>query len=267
MIKDILTSVLQYLRTNIFCPVRNIVQINVVNCSSKVSDTEGMLMCRAIEEQVNKHVVPAWGISDVKVNYLKSDSGLSGGYIVYIVDEDGDGGSLGYHYENSNTFYGIITTGIIFNMGGAVLKNGGGLTVSNVLSHEILEMLLDSSANYWAEGPRVVLTNQDEVSVDADLYALEICDPVQEDSYDIVVNSVSVSVSNFVYPSWFNMLDQGEDAASKKYDYLGRLTAPYTMSVGGYMIMRSGFDYYSVYAKTRSGETPKVNAFHRRKKS
>ena len=55
MIKDILISVLQYLRTNIFCPARNVVQVNVVNSSSKVSDTEGMLMCRAIEEQVNKH--------------------------------------------------------------------------------------------------------------------------------------------------------------------------------------------------------------------
>ena len=62
MIKDILISVLQYLRTNIFCPARNVVQVNVVNSSSKVSDTEGMLMCRAIEEQVNKHVVPA-GVS------------------------------------------------------------------------------------------------------------------------------------------------------------------------------------------------------------
>lgn len=267
-----LTKIINLILSNLFSEKKkNLIQINVINKSSNVSDTDGRLMCSAIENQVNNHVVPAWGISEVKINYYRSSAPNNTRYVVEIVNKDSDdSGSLGYHYEYQDVFQGIITTDIIFNMGGTSLKNGdGGLTVSNVLSHEILEMLLDPIANYWAEGNKLKLTDENNNQVSCDLYALEICDPVQESCYDIIVNSVKVSVSNFVYPDWFNMIDAGEDPtkiSKKKYDHMALLWRPFTLGIGGYMIVKSAESYYSVYGRTKNGNTPKVNAFHRRKK-
>jgi hypothetical protein len=63
------------------------------------------------------------------------------------------------------------------------------------------------------------------------------CDPVESDSYIVNVGSTPVSVSNFVYPSFFNPQAQACDAP---FDYLKKLTAPFTMTKGGYMIYRTG---------------------------
>ena len=63
------------------------------------------------------------------------------------------------------------------------------------------------------------------------LYAIEICDPVEADSYTIY----GQEVSNFVTPWWFgNPLPAGA-----KYDFLGKLLAPFSMTAGGYFSSRS----------------------------
>lgn len=61
------------------------------------------------------------------------------------------------------------------------------------------------------------------------------CDPVEGDSYQITVpysGTPKISVSNFVFPSWFDR----ENPKKTKFDYLGKLTKPFTMTAGGYVI-------------------------------
>jgi hypothetical protein len=58
--------------------------------------------------------------------------------------------------------------------------------------------------------------------------AFEIADPVQSDCYNVQ----GVTVSSFVLPSWFDP----DAAAGERFDFLGRLSAPFTLSKGGYWV-------------------------------
>ena len=92
---------------------------------------------------------------------------------------------------------------------------------SVVLSHEILETFYNPYVNLWAN-------RGDETFV-----ALEVCDPVENDSYEIDVDGVKVSVSNFVLPAWFDK----EMTKAGSYDYMSKLTSPLTLSKGGYNVI------------------------------
>lgn len=76
------------------------------------------------------------------------------------------------------------------------------------------------------------------------------CDPVESDSYPIQVRLGQevrvVRVSNFVTPRWFGLPDTGG------FDFMGRLTAPFTMTAGGYyrIVDIDGSDSYIYADKT-----------------
>jgi hypothetical protein len=86
--------------------------------------------------------------------------------------------------------------------------------VSAVLSHEVLEWWYDPACNDWSDRGRSSV-------------AKELCDPVEQDWYLID----GVAVSNYILPAWFNPLDK-----VGPFDYLGKLTKPFSMTKGGYWI-------------------------------
>src|SRR5205823_5958794 len=88
----------------------------------------------------------------------------------------------------------------------------------SVASHELLEMLADPLVNLAAEGVR------DGAPA---LYAVEVCDPVGGDSYDVA----GVPVANFVLPTWFLAAPLPDNTL---VDFLGRLADPFTLSPAGY---------------------------------
>ncbi len=84
-------------------------------------------------------------------------------------------------------------------------------------------MFGDPTVNKWAIGP------------DGFLYAWELSDPVESDSYAVTIKGNRVMVSNFVYPDWFDDTPK----ARAVFDYMHRVSAPFSMSYGGYMIIAS----------------------------
>jgi hypothetical protein len=94
------------------------------------------------------------------------------------------------------------------------------------ISHECLEAEADPNCNEWADMP----DGEREVAV-------EPADPVEGDSYDIPVDGGDpIAVSNFVTEQWFD----ADAPSGTKFDYMGKLTAPFTMSPGGYWDVRTG---------------------------
>ena len=99
----------------------------------------------------------------------------------------------------------------------------GPLSVSAVLSHEVIEAYCDPDVNLWADRG------------DGFLIAYEACDPVENDVYDVETkDGTKVSVSNFVLPAWFDSLTP----EGSKLDFMAKLSKPFTMSEGGYLVMR-----------------------------
>jgi len=91
--------------------------------------------------------------------------------------------------------------------------------VSVTASHELFEMVIDPIANLWAEAE------------DGTEYAYEMCDPVEEDVFKVD----GIEMSNFVHPAWFEPF---KHPPGTKFDHLGLLKKPFSMTKDGYVIVK-----------------------------
>jgi len=186
--------------------------IAILNQSNgAVADADVATMTAAITTQI-QDVATAWNRAPATVTFYNSASAVpAGAYGVAIVPTiDGQpAGVVGYHAEN----WGVVAAQ-------PILANAQTLTgdwsVSSTLSHEVLEMFIDPACNLWA------------VNGQGPAYSLEVCDPVEAPTYPDPVNGVSVS--NFVFPSWFDP----QAPAGARFDNQRQVTAAFTIAAGGY---------------------------------
>lgn len=199
-------------------------QIAVLNKSDKLADRncDVVLMATACSRQLRRHACPAWNRAPASVVFCTDDTLIPpGAHPIYLFDKSDQADALGYHDETPDgVVYGRVFIDPVIDAGGEVLT--GAWSVSSVLSHEVLELFGDPNCNLWA------------TANDGYDYALELGDPVEADSYDINVSGHVVSVSNFVLPEWFDDFPP----EGSKFDYLGKLTAAFSMTPGGYVIYK-----------------------------
>jgi hypothetical protein len=91
--------------------------------------------------------------------------------------------------------------------------------VSVTACHELFEMVIDPIANLWAE------------AADGTEYAYEMCDAVEENTFPVD----GIQMSNFLHPAWFEPF---KHPPGTKFDHLGLLKRPFTLSKGGYAIIK-----------------------------
>ncbi len=202
--------------------------IAVINKSTIISNEEVKLMVRGVAKQAREQAAPAWDMKSPRVVYRASEATAEpGSYKVLIFDDADLAGALGYHSDGPDGLpYGRVFVKI---------TQQHNLSVSGVLSHEVLEIMMDPQANYWADNWNEKLS-----------YALEVADPVESDYYNVDVDGTPVQVSNFVLPSWFDTLPP----AGAKFDWLGKLSKPFTMTKGGYVIVRDQVSERAVFGST-----------------
>lgn len=196
--------------------------IYVTNQSTRVRDQDVKTMADAVAAQVRDHFAPAWQIPANPVAYLEKGAPRpTSGAVLTVVDNPDQPGVLGWHTEGGHgVIYGYVFAAPVLDHGGQVLT-GATYTVAATLSHEVLETIADPHVNLWATGPSGTLISQ------------EVCDPVENGSYEIN----GVSVSNFVTPNWFD----AQAAPGAAMDHLGRVSRPFQMDRGGYYVhMKAG---------------------------
>lgn len=194
--------------------------INIIDKSTLLNDKDFQFMVEACKIQLEQHAAPMWlrGSWNIVVNQPESV-----GYPIVIVDDPDQAGALGYHTQSpGGKVWGRVFVKPIVNAKGTMLN--GAMSVSAVLSHEVLEAYCDPNVSLWAD------------TFGGTMVAYEVCDPVQGDTYEVTTKSgIKVSVSNFVLPTWFD--PQADSNA--KFDWLASLNKPFTMSKGGYMVTRN----------------------------
>jgi hypothetical protein len=207
--------------------------IAVINQSTLVSNAQVATMCKAIQVQFNLHCAPAWNQYPPTVTFYANAAQVPGyAWVTYVIDNDAQvEGALGFHEElSTDKVVAYIMAEPILTNGGTVMlydaNNTTQYTVSATLSHELMEMFADRFAGTFCIGP----TN----SSGSNLYCQELADPVEANNYPITVDGYQIAVSNFVYPSFFN--PYATVAFNAPFDYLKLLTAPFTMTAGGYII-------------------------------
>lgn len=126
-------------------------------------------------------------------------------------------GALGYHdVDAEGRPYARVGVDLSLEHGSDWLT--GAYSIVSIVGHEALETVGDPIINIWRDVDQHSETAQ------------EMCDAVEDTGY----KHNGADLTNFLLPSWFNAFGK------PPFDYLGQLTEPFTMTKGGYMIVRSG---------------------------
>jgi len=200
------------LRTSSTVPKKSwLPSIAVLNKTKNVTNKEVQSVTTALKVQVVRDFAPIWGINaDIKFYANEADVPFDSWKFIFFDDSD-EANALGYHELTPDGY----PQGKVFVQESVKAGTAWSITAS----HEMLEILLDPYTD-------LLVMNQDGKSLK--LYAYEVCDPVEEDWYVIG----GVKVSNFVYPEWFENTAKNP---SGKWDFLGNLKGPFTLSKGGYV--------------------------------
>jgi hypothetical protein len=206
--------------------------IQLVNQSEDVSEIELEMIAQAIQIQLKRDFGPAYrrDFNDFSIATIDPKVPCEKAFIVKTPPKDEDGVE-GFHYLNDDGTPAIVVfTDPVLQNGGSVLN--GPNSVSITASHEFCEDAEDKLTNLWLDtGNKLVDPHGKPWKEVSD----ETCDPVEDQYYDIDVNGIKVSVSNFILPDWSNI-----NIASAKRDFLGKLPQdkPFGMSQNGYLIVR-----------------------------
>ena len=203
-------------------------RLTIINLSSVVH-TEFNNAIHAISSQVSRDFEPEWGGTATLVAVNRKTlparkvpiDGIHHA-IIYVGNSSADPNTgvddaLGYH----SATYGNIPFGFIYM---DVCKEYGEVWTST-LSHEVLELLADPSAALSVAGPDPKKPNH---PVHRDL---EVCDPVQGDSYKVQ----GVEVSNFVTKAYFGLL-----GGSGSTNFMGLDLEAFGVRPGGYFQYEDG---------------------------
>lgn len=187
------------------------VEIAVVNASPILPDAEVAPVVAALQKWDDTMVRPAWGFEPCTYSFIPH-SRFDGSWDwsdprwpIFLNRHSLDPGALGWHDDRSGRIFGRVFVG-------DCLRYGVSWTVD--LSHEAAEMRGDPTTDQVWRMPN-------------GHYALkELCDPVEDDLYGIVVDGVKLS--DFVLPAYFSV-------GAGPYDYGRHLGGPCPhLTSGGY---------------------------------
>lgn len=199
--------------------------IAITNQSDKVlTDYQVIRMIPPLQRQITEHFQPAWG-TGAQIIFCEN-SPPKDAYQIVIYDRaesKDDEGYLGYHFSPEG--YPVASIFALDDMS----EDG---TISDTLSHEILEMLVDPACNLYAHRPAWGTRPGRG-------YFYEVCDPVQNWKYEID----GIRVCDFVYPEWY---EYAWKEGSRKFDHMDKVKKPFQVLHGGYA---------DIYERGRKGFT------------
>jgi hypothetical protein len=190
------------------------IKIAVINKTEKkpIPARDLAKVVAALQKQVERDFAPVWRI-EAHLSLLREGEALPhDAWWLALLDTSDRADDLGYH--------DLTGTGLPLGKAFVATAEDDDMPWSVVLSHELLEMLID---------PYINLSAFVRDSRSGLLYGYEVCDPVRSDSYRID----GVEVSNFVYPDWFLPPQMRPDA---QLDHLEKIKKPLQIRPGGYAI-------------------------------
>ena len=189
-------------------------QISVINESTVLTDAEVTPVVIALQQQVTNDFRPIWGI-DAELKMIPQGAPATPGtWWLVILDDSDQAGALGYHDLTPDG----LPMGKIF--AASDLKAGTSWSVT--ASHELLEMLADPNIN--------LSVFVQDANTRGTLYAYEVCDACEDDSFGYQINNVLVS--DFVYPAWFETF---RTEGSAQFDRMNQIKDPLQLLTGGYI--------------------------------
>jgi hypothetical protein len=204
-------------------------QICVLNSSSKLANVDATFLVEACAQQLFEFC-ERWNLDPWAIAFYASAAGLPANdtYLFEYVDQLDVDGAIAFHSVDA-----------LGRPYGRMLPPDDRLDATD-LSHEILETRGDVDCDRWVKMP-----SGSEIAV-------EVCDPVQGDSYvqeaTVLGETRQIKVSNYVLPAFFDA------TATRPFDRLESVKAPFGMSPGGYeAILDPSGNEHDVFARMDFG--------------
>lgn len=197
-----------------------IIQVAVINQSLVVKDEEIKRKLLAFQKQVHEHFATVWG-TDAELRIVPTEEDARDAWWLVITD-DADQDAWGHH-DPHGTPQGNPLAKVFAKR---ILSCGQPWTIT--ASHELLEMLVNPHDN------RMVLQLDKGVEK---FWDQEVCDPCEIKKYAYQIDGIWVS--DFVFPSWFELFYDPEDPIFYKpdnairYDHEGKIDKPFEVLEGG----------------------------------
>lgn len=186
--------------------------IAVLNQTTIISDAYIKQILPALQVQIVRDFFPIWGTLATLTFFDKNTPVPATAWQFVFLDDADQADALGYHEITSTG----MPLGKVFVKTALQYNTAWSITAS----HELLEMLCD---------PYIDTTVFDQTTnTGGALYALEVCDAVEDNTYVIS----GVKVSDFVYPSWFESF---RTSGSTQFSFLSSITSPFALAKGGYI--------------------------------
>lgn len=201
--------------------------IAIINRSTVAVEWVLAQMVPALQAQIDHDFYPFWG-TRATLHFVNKDCQPDPAHWqCWIMDHSDKDGDLGYHVDPNG-----VPTAKVF---AAEDANYGSL-LSVTISHELLEMLADPSADRTFQLGEAT-------------YIVEVADPVEADNDGYNIDGIRVS--NFATPRYFGMQNPAQDP---RYDLRGLLKAGIpTLRPGGYCMFNSGGVWHSTMARHLDG--------------
>ena len=196
--------------------------VAIMNEAKLVTDAQGKAIVSALNSLLPKFCSD-WNMRPVSAVYYPRNTVSPIPLKCYIYDSTQAEVELGYHDEINDVPYAKVFVKTILDANGAVLASSGAPTVSQRISHEVFEMLVDLRANsWWSDYSGTTL------------YAAEVCDPVESNVVSVHVGTTLIQMSDWVLPAWSD-----PQASKGPFNHLNTLTNPMSVDKGGYIITQT----------------------------
>jgi len=190
--------------------------IALLNESTCVADAAVAALLPALQTQVSRDLVAAWGsAADADLIFVEDPNAKPGAWAwLALLDDSDQAGALGYH----------DFTAAGGPLGKAFVRTDleYGEVWQRTVSHELLELLIDPvciARRAVTYRGRPVMT------------AVEVCDPVESDACGYEIDGQPVS--GFVFPAFYDTVTQHPPGT--RFDQTGRIPARMTIAPGGYL--------------------------------
>jgi hypothetical protein len=183
-------------------------QVAIIN-SSSTDDDQIKSFISALQKQITDDVSPYWRVQANLSFYSSKDKIPAGTWSLNVLNTTDDVGMMGYHLFEATSNVPIAK---IF----AEDAKKYNTPLSFLASHELINMLINPNLTRFIED-----NNQH--------YAVEPASPCGSLQQSYVKNGVTLS--DFVYPSWYKM------NTDTHYDYAGKAIKPLTPCQGGYVLI------------------------------
>jgi len=214
--------------------------VALINSSTCISDLAGQLMVSAVN-RILPIFCKDWGLAPHSVTYFPKGVTTNIPLKVFILDSSYSSDQLGSHGVSYTSPHGKCFAKSILANGGAVLYSSENMTptVSQCVSHQIFELIIDPFSNMWLD------SGDDKL-----LYAKEVCDPVEGNIVAVTVSQPAskvpvfprlkknqevfhtVSLCDWILPAWTD-----RDNIEGPYNHTETLARPFSIDKFGYAIV------------------------------